>query len=81
MSDKVSEELSASAKSLSKSRECFIEIYIDNGCLIVIVKLQKLFNSVGCRSLRLSIARWMDGSPPEEDTRCQRHKTFLSCRR
>ncbi len=37
MSDRVSKELSASAKSLSKSRECFIEVYIDNRCLIVII--------------------------------------------
>jgi hypothetical protein len=37
MSDRVSKELSASAKSLSKSKECFIEVYINNQCLIVIV--------------------------------------------
>jgi hypothetical protein len=30
MSDRVSKELSASAKSLSKSRECFVEVYINN---------------------------------------------------
>ncbi len=30
MSDRVSKELSASATSLSKSRECFIEVYIVN---------------------------------------------------
>ncbi len=28
MSDRVSKELSANAKSLRKSRECFIEVYI-----------------------------------------------------
>ncbi len=33
----MSKELSASAKSLSKSRECFIEVYIDNRCLIIII--------------------------------------------
>ncbi len=33
----MSKELSASAKTLSESRECFIEVYIDNRCLIVIV--------------------------------------------
>jgi hypothetical protein len=37
MSDRVSKELSASAISLSKSRECFIEVYIDNRCIIVII--------------------------------------------
>jgi len=37
MSDRVSKELSASAESCSKSRECFIEVYIDNQCLIIIV--------------------------------------------
>jgi hypothetical protein len=37
MSDRVSKELSASAESWSKSRECFIEVYIDNQCLIIIV--------------------------------------------
>ncbi len=36
MSDRVSKELSANAKSLSRSRECFIEVYIDNRCLIII---------------------------------------------
>ncbi len=30
MSDRVSKELNASAKCLSKSRECFIEVYINN---------------------------------------------------
>ncbi len=30
MSDRVSKELSASAKSLSESRECIIEVYINN---------------------------------------------------
>jgi len=37
MSDRVSKELSASAKSLSRSRECFIEVYNDNRCLIIII--------------------------------------------
>jgi len=37
MSDKVSKALSASAKSLSESRECIIEVYIDNRCIIVVV--------------------------------------------
>jgi hypothetical protein len=37
MSDSVSKELSASTKILSKSRECFLEVYINNQCLIVIV--------------------------------------------
>jgi len=37
MSDRVSKELSASAKSLSDSSECFIEVYIDNQSLFVIV--------------------------------------------
>ncbi len=32
MSDRVSKELSASTKSLSESRECFIEVYINNRC-------------------------------------------------
>ncbi len=44
MSERVSKELSASAKSLSESRECFIEEYIDNRLLIVIVvRENKLF--------------------------------------
>jgi hypothetical protein len=30
MSDRVSKELSTSAKGLSESRQCFIELYIDN---------------------------------------------------
>jgi hypothetical protein len=30
MSDRVSKELSASARGLRKSRECFIEVYIYN---------------------------------------------------
>ncbi len=42
MSDRVSKELSASTKSLSESRECFIEVYIDNRWLIVIVYFGKL---------------------------------------
>jgi hypothetical protein len=42
MSVRVSKELSASAKSLSMSRECFIEVYINNQCLIIIVYLQTL---------------------------------------
>ncbi len=42
-SDRVSKELSASAKSLSKSRECFIDIYIDNQCLFVIVYRAKCY--------------------------------------
>jgi hypothetical protein len=37
MSNRVSKELSASAKSLSESREFFIEAYINNWCLIIIV--------------------------------------------
>ncbi len=37
MSDRVSKELSASAKSKSDSRECFIEVYIDNQNLFIIV--------------------------------------------
>jgi hypothetical protein len=44
MSERVSKELSASAKSLSESRECFIEEYIDNRWLIIIVvRENKLF--------------------------------------
>ncbi len=35
----MTKEFSASAKSLSESRECFIEVYIDNRCLIIIVYL------------------------------------------
>ncbi len=35
--DRVAKELSARAKSLSKSRECFIKLYIDNQCLIIII--------------------------------------------
>jgi hypothetical protein len=38
MSDRVSKELSASAKSKDDGRECFIEVYIDNRSLFVIVK-------------------------------------------
>jgi hypothetical protein len=30
MSDRVSKELSVSSKSLSESRECIIEVYMDN---------------------------------------------------
>ncbi len=30
MSDRVFKELSGSAKSMSESRECIIEVYIDN---------------------------------------------------
>jgi hypothetical protein len=37
MSDRVSKELSANAKSKGDSRECFIEVYIDNWSLFVIV--------------------------------------------
>jgi hypothetical protein len=37
MSYRVSKEWSASAKSLRKSRECFIEVYIDNWWIIIIV--------------------------------------------
>ncbi len=37
MQDRVSKELSASDKSLSDGRECFIEVYIDNWWLIIIV--------------------------------------------
>jgi hypothetical protein len=37
MSDRVSEELSMSAKSLRQSRECFIEVYIDNQLIIIII--------------------------------------------
>ncbi len=40
MSDRVSKELSTSTESLSKSRECFVEVYINNWCLIIIVYLQ-----------------------------------------
>jgi hypothetical protein len=44
MSERVSKELSASAKSLSESRVCFIEEYIDNRWIIVIVVWEnKLF--------------------------------------
>jgi hypothetical protein len=39
MSDRVPIEFSANAKSLSKCRECFIEVYIDNRCLIIIAYL------------------------------------------
>ncbi len=39
MSDWVSKELSASAKSLSDSRECFIEVCINNRSLFIIVYL------------------------------------------
>ncbi len=46
MSDRVSKELSASAKILSESREVFIEVYIDN--LIVIIYPYKI---VGCEVL------------------------------
>jgi len=37
MSDRVSKELSPSAKSLKDSRECFIEVHIDNCILFVII--------------------------------------------
>jgi hypothetical protein len=37
MSDRVSKELIASAKSKGDSRECFIEVYIDNRSLFIIV--------------------------------------------
>ncbi len=37
MSARVSKELSASAKCLSESREGFIEVYIDNQLIIIIV--------------------------------------------
>jgi hypothetical protein len=37
MSDRACKELSASAKCLSESREGFIEVYIDNRWIIVIV--------------------------------------------
>ena len=36
-SDRVFKELSVSSKSLSESRECVIEVYIDNRWLIIIV--------------------------------------------
>ncbi len=43
----MSNELRASAKSLSESKECFVEVYIDNRWLIIIeyltlVQLQDL---------------------------------------
>ncbi len=37
MSDRVSKDLRASAKSLSDSRECFLEVFINNQSLFVIV--------------------------------------------
>jgi hypothetical protein len=47
MSDRVSKELSARAKSLSDSRECFIEVYIDNQSLFVIVYLSSCLGGGG----------------------------------
>jgi hypothetical protein len=44
MSDKESKELGAIAKCLSESRECFIEVYIDNGLIIIIVNKLLLVN-------------------------------------
>ncbi len=35
--DRVSKELSASAKSKGDSRECFIEVYTDNQSIFIIV--------------------------------------------
>ena len=43
-SDKVSKELSASTKSLSESTEWFIEVYIDNRCLIIILYFRPFFS-------------------------------------
>jgi len=37
MSDMVSKELSPSSKGLSESRECLMEVYIDNQCLVIII--------------------------------------------
>jgi hypothetical protein len=57
MSDRVSKELSASAKSLSESRECFIEVYIDKQCLIIIVYyLNNIFKTFSRRRNFLSSA-------------------------
>ena len=39
MADRVSKDWSASAFSKVWSRECFIEVYIDNQCKIIIVSL------------------------------------------
>ncbi len=38
MSDRVSKGWGASTLKVVKSRECFVEVYIDNQCLIVIIK-------------------------------------------
>ncbi len=54
MSDRVSKALSASTKSLSESRECFIKVYIDNRCLIVIIYIPKSFEQY-IRSKNVSI--------------------------
>ncbi len=42
-SDRVSKEWSISALKVIKSRECFIEVYIDNQCLIVVVYFNGTF--------------------------------------
>ncbi len=41
MSDRVSKESSTNAKSLRKSRECFIEVYINNRWIIIIIYKDK----------------------------------------
>ncbi len=38
----MSKDLNASAESLSESRECFIDVYIDNQWLIIIVYSKKM---------------------------------------
>ncbi len=56
MSYRVSKELSASAKSLSSSRECFIEVYIDNQWIIVIVYLVYLVRNIRLGSFWIIVA-------------------------
>ncbi len=61
MSDRVSKELGASAKSLSESRECFIEVYIDNWWLIIIVYNERvqfqLFEQFGYYDCVIDLAK------------------------
>jgi len=45
----VSKELSASAKSKGDSRECFIEVYIDNRGLFVIVYFKSFYVGLAMR--------------------------------
>ncbi len=72
----MSKELSASAKSLRKSRECFIEVYIDNRWIIFIIYYSlsniTFFSRGLCLRLRFRIGRQQRMvSWPSSSLKCQ----------